>query len=194
MNVLDPRAQKSKKQFKDAFKQLVVKYDDYMQITIKELCDCANLNRRTFYLHYKQIDDVLIELQEESINEFYNLIKDVDILEDVETVVRAFFDLNERNPAYQKMNTSYAYYYSKEISRKKALVLLNDRNMLHPVSHLDTIIQNIVLKHYHMSVSSMYGAWVKTNRIIPKEEMIQLITNLVKNGTNSVKHEKIENS
>ena len=178
MNVLDPRAQKSKKQFKDAFKQLVVKYDDYMQITIKELCDCANLNRRTFYLHYKQIDDVLIELQEESINEFYNLIKDVDILEDVETVVRAFFDLNEKNPAYQKMNTAFAYYYSKEISRKKALALLND----------------IVLKHYHMSVSSMYGAWVKTNRIIPKEEMIQLITNLVKNGTNSVKHEKIENS
>ena len=129
MNDLDPRVIKTKKQFKEAFKQLIIKYDDYVQISIKELCDCANLNRRTFYLHYKQIDDILVELQEESINEFYNLIKDVDILEDVETVVRAFFDLNERNPAYQKMNSSDAYYYAKELTRKKMLTLLKEKDI-----------------------------------------------------------------
>lgn len=193
MNCLDPRVLKTKKQFKDSFKQLILKYDDYMKITIKELCAYANLNRRTFYLHYKRIDDILIEVQEEAINEFYSLIKDVDLFEDVETVVRAFFDLNENNPVYQKMNSADAYFYAKEISRKKAIALFKEREMLHPVSHLDSVIQSVILKHYHLSISSMYSSWVITNRAIPKEKMIQLVTSLVKNGINSVKNGKIEN-
>lgn len=182
MNKEDPRVIKTKSQFKDAFKELVTKYDSYTEITIKELCDKANLNRRTFYLHYKQIDDMLLEMQEEAAADFYNLIKGIDIFEDVRGVVRAFFELNETNLAYQKMTSADAYLYAKEISRRKALNLLKEKNVLDPALHLDSMMQTFVFRHYHMSMSSMYTTWIKTNRSIPKEEMIDIVTNLVKNG------------
>ena len=53
MNELDPRVKRTKKMFKDALKELMLKHDDYMEITVKELCEKAELNRRTFYLHYE---------------------------------------------------------------------------------------------------------------------------------------------
>ncbi|MBO6261330.1 MAG: TetR/AcrR family transcriptional regulator [Bacilli bacterium] len=188
MNELDPRVQKTKKHFKEAFKKLILDYDDYLKITVKELCDTAGFNRRTFYLHYKQLDDIFVELQEEAIKGFYQRVRGINLLEDVETVVRAFFDLNESNPVYQKINSTDTYFYTKELSRKRALILLKEKEMLHTFSHLDPMVQSIVFKHYHMSVSSMYGSWIKTKRAMPKEDMIQLITNLIKNGVSSLKN------
>ena len=34
---------------------------DYEFITIKEICQKAGVNRSTFYLHYENIDDLLVE-------------------------------------------------------------------------------------------------------------------------------------
>lgn len=185
MNNADPRVIKTKKLFKDAFKQLVVEYDDYINISIRELCDRANLNRRTFYLHYKQIDDILVELQEEAIHDFYHRIKELDIIKDVEGVVRAFFDMNESNPVYQKMNSADAYFYAKEITRKRALIMFKEKELLGPALHLDSVTQSYIFRHYHMSVSFMYSDWIRSNRAVPKEKMIRIITDLLQNGITS---------
>ena len=53
MNELDPRVKRTKKMFKNALKELMLSNKDYMDITVKELCEKAELNRRTFYLHYE---------------------------------------------------------------------------------------------------------------------------------------------
>lgn len=43
------------------------------QITVKELCDEAEINRGTFYLHYSTPNDVLIEIENKFIEEnFYS--------------------------------------------------------------------------------------------------------------------------
>ena len=76
---MDPRVKRTKKMFKDALKELMMQTDDYMTITVKELCDKAELSRRTFYLHYEYIDDVLVEIQEDFSTEFYEATKQYDI-------------------------------------------------------------------------------------------------------------------
>lgn len=48
-------------------------------ITVKELCDVADLNRGTFYLHYKDIYDMIEQLETDILNEFQTLIQQYDI-------------------------------------------------------------------------------------------------------------------
>ena len=37
------------------------------RITVKEICESAEINRSTFYLHYDEPNDILIELEDEAI-------------------------------------------------------------------------------------------------------------------------------
>ena len=53
MNEKDPRVRRTRKMFKEALKELMLTHSDYMDISVKELCEKAGLNRRTFYLHYE---------------------------------------------------------------------------------------------------------------------------------------------
>lgn len=39
MENIDPRVKRTKKMFKDALKELMMVHDDYMDITVKELCE-----------------------------------------------------------------------------------------------------------------------------------------------------------
>ena len=55
---IDRRVRKTKQQLQDGFIQLRKK-KDLKDITVKELCELTDLNRGTFYLHYKDIYDLL---------------------------------------------------------------------------------------------------------------------------------------
>lgn len=59
----DPRIKKSKQNIMDALISLSVK-KAYPDITIKELCAKAGVNRTTFYAHFKNTKDVLNEIEE----------------------------------------------------------------------------------------------------------------------------------
>lgn len=58
----DRRVEKTKQSLYNAFVSLIKK-KAYTTITISELTEVANIDRRTFYLHYSCIDDVAKEMQ-----------------------------------------------------------------------------------------------------------------------------------
>lgn len=47
---------------------------DVKDISVKELSDLADINRGTFYLHYKDVFDMLTQLEDELFTEFYEII------------------------------------------------------------------------------------------------------------------------
>lgn len=55
---VDRRVLKTRKAIEDAFERLIVN-TEYDKITVSALANEANINRKTFYLHYKSVDDVL---------------------------------------------------------------------------------------------------------------------------------------
>lgn len=186
MENIDPRVKRTKKMFKDALKELMMVHDDYMDITVKELCEKAGLNRRTFYLHYETIDDVLVDIQEDFTIEFYEKTKQYDHIKDIEPVVRAFFDMSEESPIYGKMVLSPSQDYLGEIIRSKAVAKLDETNNLKGIRNLDIITQNMVEQYYHMTVVSIYREWVRQRRIMKKEDAIKLASSLIKNGLSSI--------
>lgn len=182
MNELDPRVKRTKKMFKNALKELMLSNKDYMDITVKELCEKAELNRRTFYLHYEYIDDVLADIQEDFSQEFYEATKQYDHIKDIEPVVKAFFDIHDSNPIYEKIILSPAEDYLREIMRSKTVAVLDENDNLQGIRHLDILTQNIIEQFYHMTVVSAYREWARQRKIISKDEIVKLTTKLVRSG------------
>ena len=186
MNELDPRVKRTRKMFKEALKELMLTHKDYMEITVKELCEKAELNRRTFYLHYEYIDDVLMEIQEDFSKEFYEVTKQYDHIKDVEPVVRAFFDMHDANPIYEKIILSPAEDYLREIIRSKTVSKLDVTDNLKAIRKYDIITQNIIEQYYHMATVSAYREWVRQRKIMPKDDVVKLTARLISKGLDSI--------
>ncbi|MGI6563207.1 MAG: TetR/AcrR family transcriptional regulator [Clostridia bacterium] len=90
----------TKKRLKECLIALLKK-KPYSSITVKELCDLADVNRGTFYYHYTDIFDMIKKVEEEFFNEFYELIDPIKapFFQEADpyyilTKVFAFFDKN----------------------------------------------------------------------------------------------------
>lgn len=90
----DKRVIRTKKAIRAAlFKLLETK--DLSAVTITELTQKANVNRRTFYTHYKNITEILKEIEGELEESLKLLIQQFDISDYRESTYRLFIGLNE---------------------------------------------------------------------------------------------------
>ena len=76
----DRRIRKTQHSLQEAFIQLVME-KELNQITIKELCARADINKSTFYLHYRDIYDLASSLKGKLLDDTYAIIAEYDILE-----------------------------------------------------------------------------------------------------------------
>ncbi len=70
---MDLREKKTKRSIQNAFLQLRA-HKTLERITVKELSELAEINKATFYLHYKDIYDLSDKLQNEVIQQILNSI------------------------------------------------------------------------------------------------------------------------
>lgn len=74
---MDRRRRKTKKQIRESFINLIEEIG-LKKITVSTLAKDADINRGTFYLHYKDIDDLLEKLQREIIEDLQQETKNLD--------------------------------------------------------------------------------------------------------------------
>lgn len=70
---MDRRVRKTKKQLRECLTRLL-KEKKVQDITVRELTDMADLNRGTFYLHYRDVFDLLEKTENELLDEFNQLM------------------------------------------------------------------------------------------------------------------------
>ena len=70
---MDRRARRTQSKLKEALITLM-KNKDINQITVKELAELADINRKTFYLHYRDIFDMLDNIKQNLLEEFTQVI------------------------------------------------------------------------------------------------------------------------
>lgn len=69
----DRRVRKTKAVLRQEFTKLLVK-KELKNISVKELTELADINRGTFYLHYKDIYDLFEKIEDEVLFEFIEII------------------------------------------------------------------------------------------------------------------------
>lgn len=76
----DRRIRKTEWALQNAFADLI-KEKELPQITIKELCERADINKSTFYLHYRDIYDLASSMKRRLLDDCYTIISEYDILQ-----------------------------------------------------------------------------------------------------------------
>lgn len=111
----DLRIQRTKNAIRKTFEEMICEMD-YEQISIKELTERANINRKTFYLHYDSLDDLLREVQNEMAQDFIERTKNMERPRDMDKITREFFLAHEElGKLGERITCSGSYRY---ISRR----------------------------------------------------------------------------
>lgn len=70
---LDRRVRKTKKQLRQGLTELL-KEKSVKDITVRELSDLVDINRGTFYLHYKDVFDMVEQIEKEMFENFRSVL------------------------------------------------------------------------------------------------------------------------
>ena len=182
MENIDRRSRRTKDLLLSTFKEMMMKHDDYMEISVTELCEKADVSRRSFYTHYSELDDLFKQMQTEAIKRFFALIKDFDVFADIHKVVQAFFEINTGDPVYEKMLLSNHYNYVRASSANEFVSMLGMFEKMNGVNHNPKYIKVVLIDIYYQICAICYRNWTNSGKKIPQENMIDLAANLIKGG------------
>ena len=180
----DLRIQRTKESISKAFEEMICEMD-YEQISIKVLTQRARINRKTFYLHYNTLDNLLRELQNEMAQNFIKRTQDMERPRDMDKITREFFLCSEElGKLVERITCSGNYKY---ISRKITNSIMKQTwKSQQNFSPENPYIQNIIMTYVAQSTLEIYKQWVADGKRIPLEDIIKITAKLICNGMNGL--------
>ena len=178
----DLRVVKTINGIKSAFEDLICE-KDYKDITVKELCGRARINKKTFYHYYETLEALLAEMQAELSLGFIERIKKYSLPEELDQVNREFFIFaSEQGLAYEKITCggSYRYIRDEMIDRVKE----EEWSGSEKYRKLSGFEKKILVGFINESVLTVYRQWVESGKVISLEEVIEMTNRIVIGGVN----------
>ncbi len=180
----DLRVIKTREAIHNAFKQMICDMD-YDEITIKELTQRAQINRKTFYLHYGSLDDLLEELQQEIAENFISRKVSYASMNDIRGLIRLFFEHAANMPLlHERLMCSGSYRPIWEKINKRIMDYRRETNR--GAFGLNQYEENLVFAYYGANSTILYRQWVEDGKKLSLEELIDIAEKLICGGMSSV--------
>lgn len=176
----DLRVRKTKQAIRNAFKEMICEMD-LGEITIKELTLRAQINRKTFYLHYQCLDDVMTELEDEIADNFIRRKVSYANIRDIRDLIRLFFESAANMPLIHERlicTESYRSVWSR----------INEKVMRHRMATnrgvfgVDEYRENLIFAYFGANSTLLYRQWVEDGKRLPLEDLIEMATKLICEG------------
>lgn len=178
----DLRVRRTIKSIKQSFEEMICEMN-YEDITVKELCDRARINKKTFYYYYPSLDDLTAELQSVMSQSYLEKIADYKIPDDLDKINREFFLFSaSQGEMYEKITCSSRY----NMIRNKMIdnVMASTWEKVSLIKLLDEPKRNILLRFIQTVSVEIYCQWVADGKKIPLEQVIELSNQLLCSGAN----------
>jgi len=179
----DRRTRRTKKLLTEAFIELLSE-KKLNEITVKELCDKADINRGTFYLHYQDIYDLKRQIETDLYDELMNLIQPFTNVKDIDPY-ELFYTLFR----YTKKNESL---FRTLLGPNGDISFLTNLKTLFKEYYLSALLQGrtidftMNLEYAYDFISSGFTglvvSWLESKRPYSVEEMAKLTSRMVFNG------------
>ena len=183
VNNSDRRVIKTKKAIRNAFTELLSKYD-INEITITEIARVAQVNRKTIYNYYDGVYQILDEVENECVRNYERIARTLPTPTNPEAVFKTFEAvtkiLNEDIEFYSKLvnvkNNSQIVnkIYSAVIDRLKDDLL--NLNLIEPSK------AELIAKYITTGMVSCYIYWFRKEPKESLEEFSRDVSKLVLNG------------
>ncbi len=172
----DRRVRKTKRAIREAMIRLM-RYKPISDITVTELTREADLDRRTFYLHYDNLYDIIEEIEQEAIERLDAAIHDSKY--DSMDFFTAMTDIMLTNMDYYDIIISNRTYYVLEHDCKMIL----KRGMteyFRARSPLDDITFDYYLEYVASGIINIYTHWIRSGKNLPPDQLTELVRAAVK--------------
>ena len=178
----DLRVVKTIEGIKAAFEELICE-KEYERITVKELCDRARINKKTFYHYYETLDALLAELQTELSAGFIERVKGFSLPEELDKVNREFFLFAaEQGLAYEKITCGGAYRHIRDEMTGRVNDAVWSRSKEYAA--LSDFEKSVLMEFINGSVLTAYRQWVEDGKKLPLEDVIGITNRIVLGGVN----------
>lgn len=173
---------RTKKAFENSLTELSKQFP-FNKITVKMLCDKAELSRNAFYFHYKDINDLLRSIEEDVVEEIVALLKtieQVDFPENVFVSVESLINIfdERRDTVLMLFDKNYSVSFTTKVSK-----IYSDFNYRY-FCRFHSNDKKIKYDFFYMFLSSgFYGIlrhWLENPGLMTKEELIKLTYTLIK--------------
>jgi len=178
----DLRVRRTVGAIRTAFRQMMCEMD-YENITVKALADRAQINRKTFYLHYSKLDDLFNELREEITGEYLKRTQSYKLPGDLKIFVREFFLQTTQSGALGERlivagRESYFLNRIKNELERRSWIQAEETDEYAIHRH------NLIVEYVSQCLFTVYRQWLKNGKTIPLGDMIELTVALICDGTN----------
>ena len=177
----DLRVIKTIEAIKQSFEALICE-KDYEKITVKELCEKARINKKTFYHYYSSLDDLLSEMQAELSAKYIDKVKNYILPDDLEQITREFFTFSaNQSLAYEKITASGNYDYVRGRMISKVMNATWEKS--ERFNKLDLFKQSILISYVNTVTLDVYKHWMADGKKVPIDEIVDICNQLVLSGT-----------
>ncbi|MCI5744928.1 MAG: TetR family transcriptional regulator [Erysipelotrichaceae bacterium] len=188
LDKVDKRVEKTRSAIILAFKEMIIE-KDFNQLTVKELAQRANINRKTFYLHYQSLDEILFDLTLEvsdllfeSLNEkgFFNPdCYDINILVNtIDETINANYDLTKRI-----VSANSYHFFARNV---KDIVKESFINKLKRKVNMDEYLMNMVGEFIASGLAKMLKEWFIKPSKLSSKELSMVVSSFIYGGLKAV--------
>ncbi len=185
----DLRVQKTIEAIRTVFEKMICEMD-YHEMTVKELCERAKINKKTFYRYYPTMDDLLLELQMEISSEYIEQISHYRLPEELDKVNEAFFCYSvSRGEVYEKITCASGYVHI----RNTMIDRVNERTWKKSAwfNNIPEWQRHLLIVYVQYTIIEMYKQWVADGKKAPLEEVIKLSNKLICTGIDGFRNPNI---
>ena len=187
---MDRRVIRTKKAIRNAFAQLlsVKKLED---ITVKDIAELADINRKTFYSYYSGVYMIVEETENELVETFEAAIRDLPLdrlvkepyllFSRLSAIINADMDFYE---PLMKANQS-----SNLLTKVSGMLKQKVRESYAAFSHVDEATFNVMVDFTFSGLFSVYQSWFNSERRQSIEEISRTLGILCFEGINGLKKE-----
>ncbi len=181
---IDRRTIKTKRAMHNALVELA-SMKPIGRITVKELTEKADVNRKTFYSHYTSIEDVLNEIEDEIIEKIYAVFKEATSTANIIENPYCLFEsingaINSDTDFYRNYICSGAGNLMK--TKVKNLFKQAGIELLKDVLPLPKEKAEILMEYVSSGVIALYISWFKNETTASLEEIAHISGTLASRG------------
>jgi AcrR family transcriptional regulator len=183
----DLRVEKTIDAIHAAFKEMLLEMD-FGSITVKELCERARVNKKTFYRYYPAIEYLLQEIQEEYVQGYLPHVKGLSFPDDAATCAREFILYSaKQDELFEKITCAGTHDSIRESMIEQVMGESVPQADEAPAGWDDGDWQ-LYLRLATSIPLIMYRTWVSGGKVLPVEVLAERAENVVARLTRSFGH------
>ena len=183
----DRRVLRTKRLIRNAFAKLLSE-KNVNDITIRDITDLAEINRKTFYNYYKGIFELIDEIENGVVDQFDALLSEKDFRESMENPYDVLLKLTgvlHSDPDF------YSHFFTVGANGNltlKIVSLLKEKTKSALISQVENSPEEIdlVLEYVFSGMFAVFRIWFSSGQIQSVEEISQIISTICFRGIRGI--------